>query len=57
MSQIKVTLTLDRETKGSVLYKTNGDFTMPVQNIYIKKHVFTDKKWPKAVHVTVDYQE
>lgn len=51
---MKTTLTLDRETKGTKVYK-NGDDNAPIPSLYIKQAAF--KKGDPPQTLTVEIKE
>jgi len=48
---LKVTMTHDRETKGTHVYKDSND-TAPIPSLYIKKAAFKDEA-PKTLTVEI----
>lgn len=53
---MKTRLHFERETKGSVLYKTSGPQDV-VQNLYVRKEFLREegkKGYPLAIEVTVE---
>lgn len=51
---IRMKLVFERETKGSVLFKSTN-YQEVIQNIYIKKSAFPSGKWPQEIALRVDY--
>lgn len=52
---VRVKVPFERETKGTVLYKfPQYDADKAVQNVYIKKEAFPERKYPSHVTVTVE---
>lgn len=49
---MKTTLTLERDTKGTNVYKNDED-DAPIPSLYIKKHVFGKKEAPKKITVEI----
>lgn len=52
MDKIEVQMELDRETKGTVLYKQDNP-NLPIYNIYVKKAALP-KPFPLSIKVTVE---
>jgi hypothetical protein len=64
MSEFRVRLILERETKGALLYKEvdKGDIPTPqsyakLGNLYVRKNSFPDNKFPKHITVVVSGDE
>lgn len=49
---MKTTLKLDRETKGTQVYK-NDDEGAPIPSVYIKKSAFKTDEAPKSITIEI----
>lgn len=49
---MKTTLKLDRDTKGTNVYKNDAD-DAPIPSLYIKKAAFGKKEAPKTITVEI----
>lgn len=49
---IKTTLTKDRDTKGTFVFK-NGDQGAPIPSLYIKKSAFPDSEAPDSIEIII----
>jgi hypothetical protein len=54
--KVKVTLPLDRETKGTVVYAVSNLKSLPVGQVYINKEHLgkIDGEWPTSITLTIE---
>jgi hypothetical protein len=54
--KVKVTLPLDRETKGTVVYAVKDLKSLPVGQVYINKEHLgkIDGEWPTSITLTIE---